>query len=51
MSTMKVMTTAPARVPLRRMYGNGAIAIPKLAMIEAINRSTIDESANQTLGR
>jgi hypothetical protein len=51
MSNMKAKTTAPTSVPAIASKGRGAIANPRFAMVEAINRSATDESTSQELGR
>jgi len=51
MSAMNANTTAPANVPANTSNGSGAMAIPRLASVEAINKSATDESINQKLGR
>ena len=48
---MNAKTTAPTSVPPITSNGKGAIAMPRLAIVEAIDRSTIDESNSQELGR
>jgi len=51
MSTMRAKRAAPKSVPAITSNGRGAIAIPRFASVEAINRSTTDESTSQELGR
>src|ERR1700691_5267323 len=46
-STASAKTIAPARVPPIRSSGRGAIAMPRFAIVEAINRSATYESTTQ----
>jgi hypothetical protein len=50
-STKKAKTAAPKSAPPITSNGRGAIAIPRFASVEAINRSTTDESTSHVLGR
>jgi hypothetical protein len=50
MSTMNAKTTAPTNIPPITGTARGAIAIPRFAIVEAINRSATDESTSQKLG-
>lgn len=51
MSTINAKTIVATSVPLITSNGRGTIAIPQMANVEAIDRSTTDESNSQTLGR
>ena len=51
MSTVTAKTAAPKSVPPITNNDRGAIAMPRFASVEAINRSATDESTSQELGR
>ena len=50
-SKMKAKAAAATSVSPITSNGKGAIAIPRFAIVEAINRSATDESISQKLGR
>jgi hypothetical protein len=51
MSTMNAKMIVPTSVPPITNNGRGAIAIPRFAIVEAIDKSATDESTSQRLGR
>jgi hypothetical protein len=50
-SKMKAKTAAATRVPPTTNIGRGAIAIPQIARVEPIRRSTTDDPMSHRLGR
>jgi len=50
-SKMNAKTTAPTSIPPTTAIGRGAMAIPQVASVEAIDRSTTDDPMSHPLGR